>query len=150
MTVSKDDEAQLRRLAGETGLMVISTARPDGSIHSSLVSGGVISNPVDGTLAVAAVVAGGARKLAYLRSAGYASATFAKGYDWVSADGRVTVVGPDDPNPAVPAAELPRLLRDVFVAAGGTHDDWDEYDRVMAEERRAAVFVEVQRVSRNR
>ena len=30
---------------------------------------------------------------------------------------------------------------DVFTAAGGTHDDWDTYDRVMAEERRAAVLV---------
>jgi hypothetical protein len=34
----------------------------------------------------------------------------------------------------------------VFVAAGGTHDDWDEYDRVMAEERRAAVLVTPTRI----
>ncbi len=37
---------------------------------------------------------------------------------------------------------LPGLLRDVFAAAGGTHADWDEFDRVMAAERRAAVLVE--------
>jgi len=37
----------------------------------------------------------------------------------------------------------------VFVAAGGTHDDWDEYDRVMAAERRTAVFVHADRISGN-
>jgi len=37
------------------------------------------------------------------------------------------------------------LLRDIFTAAGGTHDDWDEYDRVMANERRVAVLVERER-----
>jgi hypothetical protein len=33
------------------------------------------------------------------------------------------------------------VLRDVFRAAGGTHDDWDAYDRAMADERRAAVLI---------
>jgi hypothetical protein len=41
---------------------------------------------------------------------------------------------------------VPQLLRDVFTAAGGTHDDWATYDRVMAEERRTAVLVEMERV----
>jgi hypothetical protein len=40
-------------------------------------------------------------------------------------------------------------LRQVFRAAGGTHDDWDEYDRVMAADRRAAVLVTPQRVLTN-
>ena len=35
---------------------------------------------------------------------------------------------------------------EIFTAAGGTHDDFDEYDRVMAEERRVAVLVEPERV----
>ncbi len=38
------------------------------------------------------------------------------------------------------------LLREVFQAAGGTHDDWQEYDRVMREQRRTAVFVSPTRV----
>jgi hypothetical protein len=29
----------------------------------------------------------------------------------------------------------------VFSAAGGSHDNWAEYDRVMAEQRRAVVVV---------
>ncbi len=38
------------------------------------------------------------------------------------------------------------LLREVFTAAGGSHDDWAEYDRVMAEQRRTAVLVTATRV----
>jgi hypothetical protein len=34
----------------------------------------------------------------------------------------------------------------VFIAATGTHDDWAEYDRVMAAERRCAVFIEAARI----
>jgi hypothetical protein len=37
----------------------------------------------------------------------------------------------------------------VFVAAGGTHDDWDTYDQVMADERRAAVLMSPVRVYSN-
>jgi hypothetical protein len=33
------------------------------------------------------------------------------------------------------------LLRDIYAAAGGQHDDLAEYDRVMASERRTAVLV---------
>ena len=37
-------------------------------------------------------------------------------------------------------------LREIFTAAGGTHEDWDEYDRVMLAERRTAVLVTPTRV----
>jgi hypothetical protein len=37
----------------------------------------------------------------------------------------------------------------VFTAAGGTHDDWDEYDRVMAAERRTVVLLTPKRVYTN-
>ncbi|MDT4921585.1 MAG: hypothetical protein QOI15_2487, partial [Pseudonocardiales bacterium] len=36
--------------------------------------------------------------------------------------------------------------REVFEAAGGAHDDWDEYDRVMRTDRRAAVLVTPTRI----
>jgi hypothetical protein len=50
----------------------------------------------------------------------------------------------------VDAERLRRLRREVFTAAGGTHDDWDTYDRVMAEEGRAVVLVAPARVYSNR
>ena len=47
---------------------------------------------------------------------------------------------------AVEGDALRVLLRDVFKAAGGTHDDWDAYDRVMAEQRRTCVFIRPARI----
>ena len=44
------------------------------------------------------------------------------------------------------AEGLRLLLREIFTAAGGTHDDWDGYDTVMARERRTAVLVTPERV----
>jgi hypothetical protein len=49
-----------------------------------------------------------------------------------------------DPEP------LRLLLRETFSAAGGEHDDWDTYDRAMAEERRAAALVRPDRVYTSR
>ena len=57
--------------------------------------------------------------------------------------------GPGDPVPGVDAEGLRLLLRAVFTAAGGTHDDWDTYDAVMANERRTAVLMTPERVYSN-
>ncbi len=46
--------------------------------------------------------------------------------------GPAELLGPDDG--VISAEALRQLLRAVFVAAGGTHDDWAEYDRVMLEQ----------------
>ena len=57
---------------------------------------------------------------------------------------------PDDAQPWLTEADQLRfLLRDVFTAAGGTHDNWDEYDRVMASEGRAVVLIAPTRVYSN-
>ena len=64
-------------------------------------------------------------------------------------EGRAEIIGPDDPHPLVDAEQLRLLLREVFVAAGGEHDDWDTYDRTMLEQRRAAVFVAPSRIYSN-
>jgi len=62
-------------------------------------------------------------------------------------EGATTIIGPDDRVDGFDPSAVARLLRDVFVAAGGSHDDWDEYDRVMAAERRTAVFVHPTRIT---
>jgi hypothetical protein len=139
-----DSLDRARRLADATHLAVLSTTRPDGSVHSSLVSAGICDDPISGTPSVGAVVIGNAHKLAYIRQGGRACATFQQGFQWTAIEGPVRIIGPDDPAPGI---DVPTLLRDVFIAAGGTHDNWAEYDRVMAEERRAAVFIEPARVT---
>ena len=84
-----------------------------------------------------------------MRRAGRAAVTFRAGWEWVAVEGPVTIIGPDDVPAGYDIARLPQLLRDVFTAAGGTHDDWDEFDRVMAEEGRLAVLVEPARITSN-
>ena len=69
------------------------------------------------------------------------------GWEWAAAEGPVELVGPDDPLPGVDAERLRLLLREIFTAAGGTHDDFGTYDRVMADERRVAVLVNPARIT---
>lgn len=139
-----------RLVAADNGLAIVSTTRADGSVHSSLVNAGVLeTDPFGGPPVIAAVIIGGALKLAHLRRTGTATITFRAGWQWVSADGPVRLLGPDDPAPDFPPDRLPGLLRDIFTAAGGTHDDWPEYDRVMAEQRRVAVLLTPNRIIGN-
>ncbi len=77
------------------------------------------------------------------------TATFRSGWQWATVEGTGELIGPDDPDPAVDADRLRLLLREVFTAAGGTHDDWDEYDRVMAENGRTAVLIHPTRIYSN-
>jgi PPOX class probable F420-dependent enzyme len=124
----------------EAGLAVVSTVRADGSVQSSLVNAGVIPHPITGEGCIAFVTYGRV-KLANLRRRPQTAVTFRSGWQWLTVEGRAEIVGPDDPHPAVDPERLRVLLREVFSAAGGSHDNWAEYDRVMAEQRRAVVVV---------
>jgi PPOX class probable F420-dependent enzyme len=129
-------------------LAVISTARADGSIQASVVNAGVLPDPGTGQDVVAFVTYGRA-KLANLRARPHLTVTFRAGWQWAAVEGQAQIIGPDDPAAGVDAERLRLLRREVFVAAGGTHDDWDEYDRVMAADRRAVVLVTPDRVYSN-
>jgi PPOX class probable F420-dependent enzyme len=131
------------------GLCVISTLRRDGSVQSSVVNAGVLEHPLRGEQVVALVATGGSRKLHNLRVDPRGTIVARAGWRWATVEGDAEIFGPDDPHPDVDGEALRLLLRDVFRAAGGTHDDWDTYDRVMAEERRAAVLITPRRVYTN-
>ena len=89
-------------------------------------------------------------KLANLRARPQLAATFRNGWQWATVEGDAELAGPDDPQPwLADADQLRLLLREVFTAAGGTHDDWDAYDRTMAEQRRTVVLVAPTRVYSN-
>lgn len=123
------------------GLCVVVTRRPDGTPHTSVVNAGVLPHPLTGERVVGFVAAGGARKLAHLRADPTIAVVVRAGWQWAAAEGSAQLVGPDDRHPEVDDERLRLLLREVFAAAGGTHDDWDTYDRVMRDERRTAVLV---------
>lgn len=136
-------------LSRDHGLCVLSTLRRDGSIQSSVVNAGVMAHPSTGDPVVALVAIGGARKLQHLRADPRATVVARAGWQWVTVEGTAEIIGPDDPDPGTDAEALRLLLRSIFEAAGGTHDDWDTYDRVMREERRTAVLISPTRVYSN-
>jgi PPOX class probable F420-dependent enzyme len=145
--MTADLDAVRRLAAADHGLAVVAVARGDGSVQASVVNAGVLDDPVTGRPAVGLVALGGAVKLRLLRREPRATVVFRAGWEWVAVEGPTRLVGPDDLPEGFTAEQVPQLLRDVFTAAGGTHDDWEEYDRVMADERRTAVFVEPARIS---
>lgn len=138
-----------RFVAAETGLATFSTTRRDGTVQSTLVNAGTLAHPLTGADVVGLVVRGDALKLTHLRERPHATLHWRHGWDWVAVEGPVELAGPDDPWPGFDQAGLPQLLRDVFTGAGGTHDDWPTYDRVMAQERRTAVLLTPARVYGN-
>lgn len=145
--------SEVKELASsEQGLCVVATTRSDGSVHASIVNAGPLPDPASGgegqgDEVFAFVARGAARKVELIQSSGRASITFRRGWRWAGVEGPARII--DGTN--TPAGiELPGLLRAIFAAAGGTHDDWDTFDRVMAEEQRVAVVVEPARVMGNR
>ena len=147
--MSRADLDLVRRLAlGDNGLAIVSTTRPDGTVQSSLVNASVLADPDGGGDVVGLVARGGARKLDHLRERPRLTVVFRVGWEWVAVEGPTRIVGPDE-SPAPDPEALRVLLRAVFAATGRPHDDWDEYDLVMREERRAAVLVTPERITSN-
>jgi PPOX class probable F420-dependent enzyme len=132
----------------EQGLAIVSTLRADATIQSSLVNAGVLEHP-DTRVPVLGFVTYGRVKITNLRARSQVTTTFKNGWQWATVEGIAELAGPQDPQPWLDAERLRLLLREVFAAAGGRHDDWDEYDRVMAEQRRTAVLVRPTRVYSN-
>jgi PPOX class probable F420-dependent enzyme len=140
---------EVMELAGrEQFLAVVATLRDDSTIQSSLVNAGVLDHPVTGEPALAFVTYGAA-KLRNLRARPQVSVTFRSGWSWATVEGKAELIGPDDPNPEIDNERYRLLLRDVFTAAGGQHDDWDTYDKTMRDQGRVAVFVTPTRVYSN-
>jgi len=134
--MSTDLEAVRRIVGEEHGLVSVTVVRADGTPHSSLVNAGVLDHPRTGAPVVGYVTYGPV-KLRNLRERPATSLLWRAGWRWAAVDGTSELIGPGDVDPE----ELRLLLRAVFSAAGGTHDDWAEYDRVMREEGRTAVLV---------
>lgn len=127
-----------RIAARDDYLAVVATTREDATVQSSVVNAGIIEHPVSGDRVVA-FVSHGAAKNAHLRARPHATLTFRAGWQWIAVEGGTELMGPDDP--ALDADRLRLLLREIYRAAGGDHDDWAEYDRVMRRQRRTAVLL---------
>lgn len=137
-----------RVAAKDRYLAVVSTARADGTIQSSVVNAGIMAHPVSGARVVGFVTYGPA-KLGNLRRRPRATVVFRAGWEWAAVEGETEIIGPDDPADGFDPSGLPALLRSVFTSAGGTHDDWKTFGQVMQDERRAAVLIRPHRIYSN-
>ncbi len=137
------------KLATETGLVEVVTLRASGNPLIAVVNAGVMRHPNGARDVVAFISVGHAVKLQHLRARPQITLAARRGWDWIAVDGTAELAGPNDPHPDVPAEAVPSLLRAIFTAAGGTHDDWDEFDRVMVQEQRCAVLITPERIYPN-
>ena len=122
--------------------MVVTTFRRSGSTQMSIVLGG----PFEDRMAL--VARGDTAKVRNLQRDPRISVLVASSdwRGWVAVEGTAVIRDADNTSPEA----LRVLLREVFKAAGGDHGDWDEYDRVMREEHRAAVLITPEHVSGQR
>jgi PPOX class probable F420-dependent enzyme len=148
--VSTASLSEFARLAAlDNGLSVLATVRPDHSIQMSVVNAGVLKHPSSGEEMVGLVAVGGSRKLANLRKNPRASVVIRAAWEWLAVEGTAELIGPDDPGSGLNTYAIRTLLRDIFSAAGGVHQDWETYDTVMAEQRRTAVLIAPDRIYTN-
>ena len=131
--------------AQENYLAVVPTTRLDGSVQASVVNAGMIAHPGTGEDVLAFVTYGPA-KLRHLRARPRTAVTFRAGWRWATVEGWAELIGPHDAYPHMGEEQVRLLLREIFRSAGGTHDDWDEYDRTMREQGRTAVLITPDRI----
>lgn len=136
-------------LSTDTGLAVISTTQRDGRVLSSLVNCGVITHPVSGEQRVAMVSGGKAARLGHVRRGSEVTVAVTRGWNWVGVTGPAELIGPADQTADIDADQTRLLIREIFTAAGGTHDDFDEFDKAMAEDGRTAVLITPDRIIGN-
>ncbi|HLM65863.1 MAG TPA: TIGR03618 family F420-dependent PPOX class oxidoreductase [Acidimicrobiales bacterium] len=140
----------VRRLVSlDHALATVTTLRRNGTLQSTVVNAGVTTHPGTGDDVVAFVVRGGTRKLAHLRDRPVVTLVWRAGWAWVTVEGTAELCGPDDPLKGVDDETRRLLLRQIYEAAGGEHEDYAEFDRVMLAERRAAVLVTPNRIYQN-
>ena len=125
---------RVKKFVSENHRAVLTTFRRNGAAQMSIITTGAYS---DGA---AFTTTEDRAKLANLKRDPSCSLLVSHESWWgyVVLEGRARVMSADNTD----AEELRQALRDVYRAASGEeHPDWDEYDRAMVDDRRAAVVV---------
>ncbi len=133
-------------LTQENGLAAVSTVQTNGAVLSSVVNCGLIDHPVTREPRVAFVSMGNAARLRHIRRGSPITVAIRRTWKWVSITGTADLIGPNDNAHGFEPDRIRLLLRDVFLAAQGQHDDWDDYDRTMLADERTAVLIAPQRL----
>jgi hypothetical protein len=143
---SAADVERVRQLAAVDNHATFATARRDGSIQVSLVRVGVTEHPVSGQPTVAALLRPNTVKLRNLRRIARAAVQFRLGTQWLTVEGRVTLIGRDDPLEGFDAEGFRQLRRAHYLATGGEPETWEAWDRKLEGERGSLAYVALERV----
>jgi PPOX class probable F420-dependent enzyme len=127
-------------LLARSRIGVLATIKSDGRPQLSPIT--PTYDPRIGTIRVSTVE--GTAKIANLRRDPRATlqVTSADGWEWATAEGTATLIGPGT-DPFGPEVEA---LVDYYRAAAGEHPDWEEYRSVMVSDRRVLISMTVERV----
>ncbi len=115
----------------------------------TVVNAGIVVHPTTHDEVAAFVARSGTHKVDYLRAHPRTALNWRAGWAWVTVEGTVELCGPDDPLKGVDDEAMRLLMRSIARASGMDHDDWPEYDRVVAAERRSAVLITPERIYQN-
>lgn len=115
---------------------VVSTIRPSGTIQNTLVNVGLYADGIGFT------TVGKSRKEVHLKLNPACTITIHNGPYWITVEGNARLYTWDNTD----SETMRQILRSLYVIAGGTHDDWETYDRVIRKEQRAAVVVVPERI----
>ena len=127
----------------------MSTVQSDGAVLSTVVNCGVVDHPITKEPRVAFVSVGSAARLKHIRRGSLVTVAIRRSWNWVAVTGDSELIGPNDNELGLSSDNVRVLLRDIFMAAGGTHDDWDTYDQTMLDEARTAVLITPSRIRSN-
>ena len=136
-------------LSEETGLATVSTTQADGRVLSSVVNCGMIKHPLTGDTCVAFVSGSKAARLRHIDRGSQVTVNVRRGWIWSSVTGPADLIRPESLPESIDEEQMRLLLREVFHAAGGVHDDLEEYDRAMAQEERVVVCITPKRILGN-
>ena len=144
-----DIETFSNYLSEETGLATVSTTQVDGRVLSSVVNCGIIQHPLTGATCVAFVSGSNAARLKHIDRGSQVTISVRRGWAWSSVTGPADLIRTENLPDSIDTEKMRLLLRKVFHAAGGVHDDLEEYDRAMAEEGRVVICVTPERILGN-
>jgi PPOX class probable F420-dependent enzyme len=140
---------RVREIAAANNRAIFATARRDGSIQATMVRVSLMAHPLSGQPTVVVMLRPDTVKLRNLRRNPRATVCLHAGAQWVTVEGRGTLLGPEDAAEGLGADHYREVRRAHYLATVGAGESQEAWDLKMGGERGALVFVTLERVYTN-
>jgi PPOX class probable F420-dependent enzyme len=140
---------RVRQIAAANNRAIFATARRDGSIQATMVRVSVMDHPVSGQPTVVVLLRPDTVKLRNLRRNPRVTVCLHAGAQWVTVEGRGTLLGPDDPAEGFAPDHYRQVRGAHYLATVGEGESQEAWDLKMGGARGALVFVRLERVYMN-